>query len=220
MSSPGRLSAAQLLANALEKHTNAIFVGEPTGSSPNHYGELGQLLLPKTGLTVFYSQLYWQADPRDQRPWIAPDIAAPLTYADLAAGRDPALLAIRTYQVPPSAPSLMDALLLAGKTEQALQAFRDHAARYPNPWARPFEKELNDYGYALLGKRPADALRVFTLATELYPNAANAWDSLGEANLAAGQRSRAAYCYARTLRLNPDDAHATDMLTQILGEPR
>lgn len=212
-------SAAQLLANALDKHTHAIFVGEPTGSSPNHYGELGQLQLPQTGLTVFYSQLYWQADPRDSRPWIAPELAAPLNYADLAAGVDPALRAIREYQPPAAPAAVMDNLLLSGDGDAAVQAFRQMAARYPNPWGRPFEKPLNDYGYALLGKRNADALVVFKLATELYPEAPNAWDSLGEAHYAVGERARAAYCYGRTLRLKPADPHASDMLAKILGAP-
>lgn len=223
---PGRLfvligrrtfSAAQLLANDLDRHTSALFVGEPTGSSPNHYGELGQLKLPATGLTVLYSQLYWQHHPRDDRPWIAPDIAAPLRWADLAAGRDPALAAIDHWQPPADPRAVMDARIDTDP-RAAVAAFR--AVAQSNPWARPHERALNDYGYALLGEqRPDAALAVFELATALYPEAPNAWDSLGEAHFGRGNRARAAYCYGRTLRLNPDDAHARDMLARALGEP-
>jgi len=39
---------------------------------------------------------YWQwGDPRDARRWIEPEIPAPLSSSDYAAGRDPALEAIR-----------------------------------------------------------------------------------------------------------------------------
>ena len=62
----------------LEQNTNAVFVGEPTGGSPNGYGDSRKLTLPSSGLTVRVSTLYWQpSDPRDKRDAIAPDIAAP-----------------------------------------------------------------------------------------------------------------------------------------------
>ncbi len=92
-------SAAQLLANMLEFHTDAIFVGEPTGSSPAFYGEDTLFRLPYSGLTGSISSFWFQNRfiSDDQRPWIAPDIAAPLTWEDLIAGRDPALEAIRAH---------------------------------------------------------------------------------------------------------------------------
>ncbi len=36
---PQTFSAAQNLANRLERETFALFIGEPTGGSPNHYGD-------------------------------------------------------------------------------------------------------------------------------------------------------------------------------------
>jgi hypothetical protein len=91
----GTFSAAMMFALDLERHTRAIFVGEPTGARPNHYGDARLLRLPGTGLTVRVSTLYWQySDPRDERSWIAPHIAAPLTSAAYCSGRDPAMAAI------------------------------------------------------------------------------------------------------------------------------
>jgi hypothetical protein len=84
---PGRLfvligrrtfSAANDLCVRLEQNTNAVFVGEPTGGSPNGYGDSRKLTLPSSGLTVRVSTLYWQpSDPRDKRDAVAPDIAVP-----------------------------------------------------------------------------------------------------------------------------------------------
>jgi hypothetical protein len=92
---PGRLfvligrrtfSAATDLCVRLEQNTNAVFVGEPTGGSPNGWGDSRKLTLPSSGLTVRVSTLYWQpSDPRDKRHAIAPDIqAAPARDHDAA----------------------------------------------------------------------------------------------------------------------------------------
>jgi hypothetical protein len=93
----GRLtfSAAMNFATQIDRYTEARFVGEPTEAPPNHYGETQRLVLPHSGITVLYSLLFWQdAGPRDTRPWIAPAIAVPVTFADYRAGRDPVLDAI------------------------------------------------------------------------------------------------------------------------------
>ena len=224
---PGRLfvitgrrtfSAAQMLANALEKHTKAVFVGEPTGSSPNHYGEVGQLRLPATGLSLIYSQYLYQHHPADHRPWIPPHIAAPLTYEDLAAGRDPAMAAIAAFTLPPDPAKTLQPKLDADDHAGALADFAAATAGWRNPWRNLFETGLNDYGYRLLAeKRLDDAILVFKLVTDLYASSANAWDSLGEAYAIAGIRHRAAYCYARSLLLNPDNAHGADQLEALLG---
>ena len=48
----GTFSAAMMFAVDLERHTNTIFVGEPTGSRPNHYGDSRKLRLPNSGITI------------------------------------------------------------------------------------------------------------------------------------------------------------------------
>jgi hypothetical protein len=88
----GTFSAAMMFAVDLESHTRTIFVGEPTGGKPNHYGDSRKIQLPNTGLTVRASSLYWQySSPGDVRPWIAPEIAVPVASAEYFAGRDPVL---------------------------------------------------------------------------------------------------------------------------------
>ncbi len=110
---PGRLfvitgrrtfSAAQMLISDLESWTNPIFVGEPSASRGNHFGDSRRLVLPNSGVTVRVSTLYWQYwDPRDERPWIEPQLPTPLTSDDYRAGRDPALAAIAHYVAPAGA---------------------------------------------------------------------------------------------------------------------
>ena len=91
-------SAAMNLAVDLECHTRALFVGEPTGSSPNHYGENTEIVLPQSGLHATASTLWWQSsESYDDRSWIAPDIPARLSAEDYAAHRDPAVEAALRY---------------------------------------------------------------------------------------------------------------------------
>jgi hypothetical protein len=91
-------SAAQNCATDIEMHTKAIFVGEPTGASPNFIGESIPITLPYSKMTGSISDLYWQRSwPMDYRPWIAPLLYAPPTFAFYKANRDPALEAILAY---------------------------------------------------------------------------------------------------------------------------
>lgn len=92
-------SAAQNTATMIERHTKAIFVGEPTGSSPNFIGEDNAFELPYSKLMASISDLYWQSSwPDDHRPWIAPLLYTPPTFAALRANRDLALEAILAYR--------------------------------------------------------------------------------------------------------------------------
>jgi hypothetical protein len=45
----------------IERHTHAIFVGEPTGSGPNFVGETELFELPYSKLQASVSDLYWQS---------------------------------------------------------------------------------------------------------------------------------------------------------------
>jgi hypothetical protein len=88
-------SAAMVFAAQLERYTPAIFVGEPTGSSPNFVGETNLVSLPYSKMSVSISNLAWQtAAANDDRPWIAPKIRTPMSFALWKQGRDESVEAI------------------------------------------------------------------------------------------------------------------------------
>lgn len=100
----GTFSAAVSLASDLERETQALFVGEPTGGAPNSPGDPAHVTLPGSGLIVRISTVFWQgSDPRDPRAFIAPDLPAMMTWSDWMGRRDPAVAAILDYK-PPKAP--------------------------------------------------------------------------------------------------------------------
>jgi hypothetical protein len=91
-------SAAQNTSTYLERFTNPIFVGEPTGSSPNFVGEEEPLILPYSKTIINVSDLYWQSSwPFDKRKWIAPLLYTPPRFEYFKSNRDPAMEAIMDY---------------------------------------------------------------------------------------------------------------------------
>lgn len=94
-------SAAQNTVNFMDQNTQALFVGEPTGSRPAFVGESTSFMLPHSRTRVFCSSRYWQMmDSTDERVWVHPSIAAEMTFADYAAGRDAATEAIMKWIEP------------------------------------------------------------------------------------------------------------------------
>jgi len=95
----GTFSAAQNGVSFLDLHTEAIFAGEPTGSSPTFVGETSPFELPYSRVEVNVSDLRWVGTwPGDYRTWIAPTLYAPPTFAAYRVDRDPAMEAILAYR--------------------------------------------------------------------------------------------------------------------------
>ena len=85
-------SAAQNLLTDITKYTNAILVGEPSGSKPNHIGEAGWFKLPYSGLMGLIStQFHQTSKEEDHRKWIAPHIPVGLSSTDYFTGKDKAM---------------------------------------------------------------------------------------------------------------------------------
>ncbi len=92
-------SAAQNFSTLLDRHTEAIFVGEPTGSSPTFVGETMEFRLPYSQAYANVSDLLWQSGwPMDYRPWLAPLLYTPPTFAAYRNNLDPAMEAIRGFR--------------------------------------------------------------------------------------------------------------------------
>ncbi len=91
-------SAAMNAAADIEANTEAIFVGEPTGSKPNFVGETTIFPLPCNGVRVSISSLYWQRSHAfDYRTWIAPHLLAEMSSEDYRMNRDPSMEAIHAF---------------------------------------------------------------------------------------------------------------------------
>jgi CubicO group peptidase (beta-lactamase class C family) len=82
------------------------------------------------------------------------------------------------------------------------------------------EPELNRLGYQLLqsGKQ-REAIEVFKLNVEAYPQSFNTYDSLAEAYMAINERELARQNYKKSLELNPNNTSAVEALKRLEKTP-
>ncbi|WP_223606372.1 serine hydrolase domain-containing protein [Chryseobacterium sp. OSA05B] len=90
------------------------------------------------------------------------------------------------------------------------------AEKKKNPDFQPQEVELNNWGYRLLTtNQKKEALAVFKLNVDLYPDSWNAYDSYGEVLLKTGDKNRGIEMYKKSLDLNPDNENGKKVLKEI-----
>jgi imidazolonepropionase-like amidohydrolase len=81
------------------------------------------------------------------------------------------------------------------------------------------ENELVSLGYRLLhAQKITDAIEVFKLSVEAYPQSYNTYDSLAEAYMDHGDRDLAIQNYRESLELNPANTNATKMLQKLSSQ--
>lgn len=209
-------SAAQNFVNEAEKYTNAIFVGEPTGGKPNHYGDAVQITLPNSGFRLRASTIWWQdVDPRDVRQWTAPEIAAEFSYEDYRTNTDPALKAILNYKPEKSLSDIFAEALAKNDISLFLKSYGEYRSNPAHKYIST-EGAINRIGYQLLQqKRVDDAINVFKLNVEAYPNSANVYDSLGDAYVAKGEKELAIKSYEKALQINPEYPSSIESLRRL-----
>lgn len=78
------------------------------------------------------------------------------------------------------------------------------------------ERSINALGYQLLNqKRLPQAIQIFQLNVELFPQSSNTYDSLAEAYMDNGDKELAIQNYQKSLDLDPKNTNAVDMLKKI-----
>lgn len=109
-----------------------------------------------------------------------------------------------------------DTLLRIITTKGIDRAIREYHTLRQSPDFLVTEVQLNTLGYRLLGlKRVPEAIEIFKLNVARYPRSANAYDSLGEAYMMAGDREKAITSYRRSLELNPKNTNAVEQLRKL-----
>jgi tetratricopeptide (TPR) repeat protein len=112
----------------------------------------------------------------------------------------------------------MTETLLENGVESAVARYRQLKKEEPDDWSFA-ENELNMLGYQLLARdKLDDAIVIFELNVEAFPDGFNTYDSLGEAYMLAGRTEEAIANYERSLELNPDNTNAVTMLARIREE--
>jgi hypothetical protein len=200
--SPTTYSAGVTHAARLNQYTETLFVGEPTGGSPAHVGELRRFRLPNNRLEVRYSAVI-VSDPGDRREAIMPDLYTPLDAAAYRAGIDPALEAILAYKERLPIGDLVRQKLQAEGAKAAVGAYREARRARFNEFVFS-EEQLQSLISELTGRREHEAaIVVAELFVSEYPKSATAHFVLASAREAAGDRDQAAASFERAFELDP-----------------
>ncbi len=78
------------------------------------------------------------------------------------------------------------------------------------------EEEMNALGYEyLLSKNVKEAIAVFKMNVEAFPESWNVYDSLGEAYAAAGEKDLAISNYEKSVQLNPQSQSGAEALKKL-----
>jgi len=106
-------------------------------------------------------------------------------------------------------------LLDEGKIDEAMNAYREIFTTN-NKDSYVTDNRLNNLGYQYMySKMYKQAIAVFLLNTEFYPESSNCYDSLGEAYMNSGNKKLAKENYKKVLELNPENQNAKNMLKQL-----
>jgi len=212
-------SAAQNFVNMMQKYTQTIFVGEPTGEAPNMFGDPARIKLPNSGLEIRASTLWWQdVDQRDTRRWVAPRIAAEMSFDDYRRNVDPAMDAILHYAPQTSISEQVRGSVERNDRDAARAAIRAFKANPQNAYVTA-ERDINTLGYELMGQKEFDlAVEVFKLNVEAYPDSSNVYDSLAEAYKSRGDRELAIKNYEKALEIDPKRFGTEAALARLKAE--
>ena len=215
-------SACQNLVNELSNYTNAIFVGEPTSENINFYGDNRRVTLPNSKLPIFLSFAWWQDKPQwENAEYTSPHIAIEMSFDDYKENRDPVLEAALSFKDDNLVTDPMGYLteLFMAKKFEKLESEAGRMVKDPKYRFFKFEEAFNKAGYNLLNQGNYEgAIYVLQMNTKLFPDSANAWDSLAESYWKSGNLEKAKALYNKAIELDPKGPtgdNARKMLTQM-----
>lgn len=121
----------------------------------------------------------------------------------------------RAYDTRKSIAETLSSTIASNGVDEAAKQYHDLkvAARAPYNFD---EDELNTLGYQLIRvNKFKEAIRIFQLNVEAYPQSSNVYDSLGEAYMNDGDKPRAIANYQKSLELNPKNGNAVKILQKL-----
>lgn len=133
-------------------------------------------------------------------------------------GEHPALAWTRAFEPYNSPAKVLLRTILAKGADVALRQYREsRRTRSGNEVLT--ERQMNNLGYQLLDvNKVREAIEVFKLNVEDFPNSANAYDSLAEAYMVNGDKELAIKNYKRSIELNPNNKTGIEMLKKLEGK--
>ncbi|MEO5741462.1 MAG: DUF4440 domain-containing protein [Vicinamibacterales bacterium] len=93
------------------------------------------------------------------------------------------------------------------------------AASSTSPAQPSPEQSINSAGYGLMAEGKAkEAIELFKMNVQVYPESWNVYDSLGEAYATAGETALAIQNYEKSMQLNPENEAGKAALAKLKGK--
>jgi hypothetical protein len=205
------LSAGIMAAVAITNSTEHTIIGEPMSAPINSFGDPITLNFPKTGMKLSVSTVRHQLGDDKEISEVPPvDIPAEMSFADYAAGTDPAVDPILRGDE-------MRSIAVIALEDGGAAAKRAYEARKPRFsayawWFPPAEIDLRAVIRKFVdSKRFDDAIAVATLNTEIHPDIWNTWYNLGVAQRAAGKDRDGLASWRRVLQIDPQNPNGDEI---------
>lgn len=217
LTGPKTFSAAIMAIDALLENVTATVVGEPSAAGLNHFGDPTYRTYERTGLRLSVSTLRHQLTSSDDlSDFVRVDVPAPLTFADYAAGRDPAVDPILRGEDMRSIPQI--ALAEGGAAAQRVYAQRQ--AKYRLAWATPPREYDLRQSCDLLRERGriAEAVDTCRLNADIHPHVWNVWYNLAIAYRAAGRMPERLAAFRCVVAIAPDNWNVP-AIRRLLAQP-
>ena len=110
---------------------------------------------------------------------------------------------------------IMGGTILNSGVAKAIEYYRELKRNQPNSYDFQ-EAQLNSLGYQLMSmNRLNDAIDIFKLNVEVFPQAYNTYDSLAEAFMKTGNKELAIENYEKSLKLNPQNTNAFEKIKEL-----
>ena len=118
----------------------------------------------------------------------------------------------------PSAQNALERTISEKGVDAAIASYRQMKQRYPAEFLQ--ERTLNALGHQQLAARHVrEAIALFTVNVEMYPNRFNTYHSLAAGYEAQGNHEAAIVNLRKSLVLNPDNTNAVSMLKRLGATP-
>ena len=113
----------------------------------------------------------------------------------------------------------LSATIASSGIDAAVKQYRELKAAVPRTY-KFNEAELNSLGYTLIRENKfKEAIRIFQLNVEAFPQSGNTYDSLAEGYMDDGDKAEAIANYQKSLQLNPKNRNAEVMLQKLNAPP-
>jgi len=206
------------VVSALPKDINDFFSQAATLSDEEYFNMQEEVGYGKEAYYVFGAYMAKMIDEKLGRKALTDTLlTGPRSFVSIYNSIASPEMKIVEFEAPKTAsfPSLLKKAYMGNDMETVNNMEREFYKQIPQ-MSESAEGEFNALGYALIRyKMVSEAVRVLKMMVAAFPKSANAYDSLGEAYLSAGDKENAKKNYEMSLKLNPENANAKAMLEKI-----